>query len=449
MTRNVDGNRQPHDRQTRRRVVALGAATLGGSLLAACSVGGGQPPADQAASANKTPVTAAIAAGGWVSEVDKELHRKVWKAFEQSRPHVTLDINEIAFSTDKLLTAVAGGTPPDAAYIHPNNLPSVAAPGAYQNLDNYAKRDKSVDLKAIFPKVLEFFKFKGVLYQLPYHSGPSMIYYNKSLFKQHGVKLPEEYDKAGQWQWHTGYTEAVRLLTQDRGGKQSYGWDGRTGIAFVCVPMWCNGGGVLNATATESLLHLPKSTEALQSYADIWNKLNAVPTPAGWTNFTQGHIGMVFGFRGMGPLYRTIQDFELGIWHNPGGPAGKFTRSGPSGYGVVTGAKNSDEGWEFCKFYTGPVAQGILFTGGFNVPMTTRKEDMEAFRKDLAPWEREEVYMEAQDKRLRPLAPLPVKWADINTAFNREWALIRDGKKSAQQAMTEIRPEIEAALKGG
>lgn len=436
-------------RRHRRRAV-LGAVPAGAApLLAACGiVWGGTPGAGEPAGATKkAPVTVAIAAGGWVSESDKVLHRSVWKAFEQARPHVTLDINEIAFTTDKLLTAVAAGTPPDAAYIHPNDLPAVAAPGAYQNLDEYVRRDKSVDLKGIFPKVLEFFKFKGVLYQLPYHSGPSMIYYNKSLFRRLGVRTPEEYDKASQWAWRTGWMEAVRLLTQERDGQKLYGFDGRTGIHFISVPIWANGGDLLNKELTESRLHLPQSAEAIQSYADMWAKLGAVPDPANWQTFTQGHIGMVLGFRGMGPLYRTIADFEVGMWHNPGGPAGTFTRSGPSGYGVVSGAQHADEGWEFCKNYTGPAAQGVLFSGGFNVPMTTRKEDLEAFRKDLAPWEKEDVYMEAQDKRLRPLAPLPVKWQQINTAWGREWTLIRDGKKTAQQAMTELRPEVESLLK--
>jgi hypothetical protein len=55
--------------------------------------------------------------------------------------------------------------------------------------------------------------------------------------------------------------------------------------------------------------------------------------------------------------------------------------------------------------------------------------------------------MDAQDKRLRPMAPLPVKWQQVVAAWSREWALIRDGKKTAQQAMTEIRPEIESLLK--
>jgi ABC-type glycerol-3-phosphate transport system substrate-binding protein len=114
---------------------------------------------------------------------------------------------------------------------------------------------------------------------------------------------------------------------------------------------------------------------------------------------------------------------------------------------VVTGAKQPEAGWEYCKYYIGPGAQGILFSAGFNVPMTTRKEDMEAFRKDLAPWEREEIYIEAQDKTLRPMAPLPTKWQDINTIFTREWNLIRMGQKSAQQAMTGIKGEVDSLLK--
>jgi multiple sugar transport system substrate-binding protein len=433
-------------RRLRREV--LGTTLLGaGVALAACGQGetqGAPAPAGSAA-----PATVALAAGGWVSDVDKEVHRQVWKAFQESRPNVTLDINEIAFTTDKLLTSVAGGTPPDVAYIHPNDLPAVAGPGAYQNLDNYLKRDKgaAADVKSMFPKVLEFHKFKGVLYQLPYHSGPSIIYYNKSLFRRLGVRLPEEWERAGQWGWRTGWMEAVRLLTQERDGRQLYGFDGRTGIHFISVPIWANGGEIMNKETTESRLHLPPATEALQSYADMWAKLRAVPDPANWQLFNQGHIGMVLGFRGMGPFFRTITDFELGMWHNPGGPAGTFTRSGPSGYGVVSGAKQGDLGWEFVKFYVGAAAQKILFSAGFNVPMTTRKEDLEAFRKDLAPWEREEVYLEAQDKRLRPMAPLPLKWRDFNVVWNREWTLIRDGQKTAQQAMTGARQELDSLLK--
>src|SRR5687768_7136614 len=95
------------------------AAAMTGTLLAAC----GATQQEGKPATSKAPVTMALAAGGWVTDVDKEIHRKVWKTFQETRPHVTLDINEIAFTTDKLLTAVAGGQPPDTAYIHPNDLP--------------------------------------------------------------------------------------------------------------------------------------------------------------------------------------------------------------------------------------------------------------------------------------------------------------------------------------
>ena len=55
----------------------------------------------------------------------------------------------------------------------------------------------------------------------------------KTLFQRLGVNTPEDYDKAGQWQWKTGWMEAVRLLTQSQGGIDTYGFDGRSGIHFI------------------------------------------------------------------------------------------------------------------------------------------------------------------------------------------------------------------------
>jgi multiple sugar transport system substrate-binding protein len=412
--------------------------------LGACAPAG---PAGQAPRAKQSPVSLAVAAGGWVSPEDLELHRSVWRAYQEHRPHVTLQIDEtFGGSTTKLLTMLAAGTSPDTAYIHPNDLATVASQGAYQNLDEFIRRDRSLDMKVYFPAVLEFFKFKGVLYQMPYYSGPSMLYYNKSLLNRLGVKLPEEYDRAGQWDWRTGFVEAHQRLTQETGGIKTYGSDGRTGLHFLCVPIWCNGGEIFNKDLTESRLHTAPAVEAIQTYADLWAKYRAIHPSGNWIQFSEGTIGLVFGGRFMGPTFRQIKDIEVGMWHHPRGPAGAFTRNGPNGYGVVSGARNPAEAWEFVKFYSGPVAQVLLFSGGRNVPYTTRKEDLEAFRKSLAPWEREEVYLET-NRRLRPLAPLPAKWGEITRLFNDEWKLLIAGEKRAQQAMSEIRPQIDALLK--
>ena len=96
-------------RRLRREMLVLGTTFLGAGVALAARAGAASEPAAPAGSA--APATVALAAGGWVSDVDKEVHRQVWKAFQESRPHVTLDINEIAFTTDKLLTSVAGARP--------------------------------------------------------------------------------------------------------------------------------------------------------------------------------------------------------------------------------------------------------------------------------------------------------------------------------------------------
>lgn len=50
----------------------------------------------------------------------------------------------------------------------------------------------------------------------------------------------------------------------------------------------------------------------------------------------------------------------------------------------------------------------------------------------------------AQDKRQRPMAPLPLRWRKINAVWTREWNLIRSGEQSAQQSMTSVKREIDS-----
>jgi multiple sugar transport system substrate-binding protein len=159
-----------------------------------------------------------------------------------------------------------------------------------------------------------------------------------------------------------------------------------------------------------------------------------------------GRLGFLFGGRFWGPMLRQIKDFEVGMWHHPKGRAGRFHRNGPNGYGVVAGAKNPDEGWEFVKFYAGPGAQALLFTGGRNVPATSRKEDGEAFRKSLMPWEKEEVYLEAT-RNMKAVAPLPAKWGPMNEVYGSAWGEVLLGQREVKTALEDVNRQWEALMK--
>lgn len=87
----------------------------------------------------------------------------------------------------KFLTAVSGGTPPDAVlYWGQDVVPGLSAIGAIQPLDEYVAK---VGLKpSIFnPVALSAMKVSGKTYALPQMSSALMLYYNKDLFKAAGL----------------------------------------------------------------------------------------------------------------------------------------------------------------------------------------------------------------------------------------------------------------------
>jgi multiple sugar transport system substrate-binding protein len=424
-------------------------------LLAACGPLGGASPAQPAPA--KGPVTLDVMDGAWVSAEDLELHRSVWRAFQQARPHVKLEVDE-TWSTLKVITRVAAGTPPDTANIHPNDLATAAAAGVFRELDGFIKGDRTIDIKLYHPVVLDYFRYKGKLLEFPYYSGPSMMYYNKTLLTRHGVKLPEEYERANQWSWDQGFLEACRKLTQGAGDAKTYGYGGMArALAMVAAAVWSNGGDLIDWQGhTKAYLTTPATLEVFQQQADLVLKHGVVPPPAeepifggSWgleKGFQMGRIGFLFGGRFWGPQLRPITDFEVGMWHHPKGRAGRFHRNGPNGYGVVSGAKQPEEGWEFVKFYAGPVAQALLFTGGRNVPITTRKEDLEAFRKSLMPWEREQVYLDT-NKNMRALAPQPAQWGEMNNVYGKAWSEVLLGQREVKAALEDVNRQWELLMR--
>ncbi len=116
---------------SRRKFLQGMAGIAGASLLAACGgaaapTGGGTAPT--AAGAAAGGATAAPAAGGaaqatvewWDSQtgVDEEITKKMIDTFQQKNPDIKINRTYIAQeqgtqANQKLLTAIAGGTPPD------------------------------------------------------------------------------------------------------------------------------------------------------------------------------------------------------------------------------------------------------------------------------------------------------------------------------------------------
>src|SRR5262245_42625703 len=123
---------------------------------------------------------------------------------------------------EKALTPAAANSLPDVSHIHTQFLPDFTAAGVLKDLNPVAARDNGAKLDDFFPGVLGFFQSKSTTRGFPFFSGPATMLYNKAVYRQLGVKEPNEYEKAGAWNWQT-FVDVARQLTRGEGTAKTWG----------------------------------------------------------------------------------------------------------------------------------------------------------------------------------------------------------------------------------
>ena len=155
---------------------------------------------------------------GYNADVEtKYLEGTIIPAFQAKFPNITVKAVNIPYDQfrRKLLVAMSGGTAPDLARIDIIWTPELADQGALAQLDvvmpDFAK------LKDTFlPGPLSTNFFNGHYYGLPLDTNTRVLVYNKDIFKQEGVPLPDG-KKPMTWDQ---YLEKAKLLTRDANGKR-------------------------------------------------------------------------------------------------------------------------------------------------------------------------------------------------------------------------------------
>ncbi len=194
---------------TRRRLLAA-AGLAGSALLAACGqTGGGTAGSATGGRPVKLNVLMGIAGAEPIVDQLKE-------SFHKAYPDIAVEYSEIkgtAETRQKILTLAAGGQPPDTLPEHPNFVTDLADQGILADLQPLATKDKTVDLADFYTGVIDHFRHKGVLYGLPWNSGPSIIYFNRTLLDRLSIKAPDQREKEGKWDW-AAFLEVARAATK-------------------------------------------------------------------------------------------------------------------------------------------------------------------------------------------------------------------------------------------
>ena len=122
---------------------------------------------------------------------------------------------------EKVLTLIAGGTPPDVVFVEVNNFKKFALKGVLVDLMPYIKKDKDIKVSDYYEQVIDRFSIDGKLYVLPRDIAPiCVIYYNKNIFDEAGIKYPtDDWDR-------DKFLEIAKQLTafNSKGVMSQYGY---------------------------------------------------------------------------------------------------------------------------------------------------------------------------------------------------------------------------------
>lgn len=288
-------------------------------------------------------------------------HFKIIEMFEAENPDIQVQLEPVG-SGDyyaRILTQIAAGDPPDLLQIGDDAVPMFVDRGAFVPLDDFiASESYPLDTSIYLPGVMEPGKWQGVQYLLPKDFSPMAIYYNKKLFDAAGVAYPTE-----GWTWNDLLATAQALTKTDANGNVVQWGIQLPGPWTTGFEYWvaAAGGSLISEDGTNFVGYMdsPEVQNAVQFYADLYNKYKVAPPPADMNAFGGGNSEFDNGTAAMRLFGRWPQsgmkenpNIDLGVAPLPAGAQ----RAGVlfwGGFGISSLSDNPEAAWRFLRYYTG------------------------------------------------------------------------------------------------
>lgn len=303
-------------------------------------------------------------------------------AFE-AKHGVKVELVRVTWGTraDRLITATAGGIPPDIFMSGAEQLPELVEAGLIHPLTEYVK-EWTDELNDFYPGALGSSEYQGVRYGLPIYTSPRVTWYRKDFFAEAGLDPetpPQNWDEL---------LMAARLLnrttTDGRVTRQGYDLHKINGASNGSTQEFAmflaqNGGDLFDPVTGMAGFNTPAGYEALEFMKSM--RETVVPP---------GHSLALPGGQGSG-LYRGASaiivesSYILADFQNPNRPqdlSGELSAMVPppgnernvtlvynDWLGIHANSTNKDLAWEFMKhFFSADVLRNYGLAAGYQSP---------------------------------------------------------------------------------
>jgi multiple sugar transport system substrate-binding protein len=422
-------------------VVAVVAVGCGGSENESSSnAGKGAGPVPDP----KSPVTIRFAS--WVG--NERGMKAIYKQFQQEHPNITVKFEDIPAeeASRKLTAQIAGGNPPDAAYMDAGTTADFASRGALVNLDNYIERSEYDQ-----DDYVEAFKLSAMyedsMYAIPFDGESTGLFYRTDRFEAAGIAEPPK-----TWE---EFEAAAQKLTDP--AKKRYGYAlFASESAYYWYPwLWQAGGDLLS----DDEKTVEFNSEAGKTAADFYVNL-AQYSPKDYLNsnsydgrvaFANGSVGMYMAGAWLaGVLTDEFPKIE-GKWATaplPEGEAGCKTTIAGDNLVMFSKSEQQDAAWIWLDFLTRP--EGMkrwTVDDPASTIMPTRTSLLEspelAENKPIL-----EGFVDAMDCGVTSLINNP-KWPRVEEMLNEQLGKAIYGEQTGSEAVDAAAEEAGPLLARG
>jgi multiple sugar transport system substrate-binding protein len=340
-----------------RTAVAVAVVSVLGVTLTACGSGGSNSSTTDkgkgtgAVKEPTKPVT--VSFESWVGS-DPTM-KKFAADFHKLHPNITIKFQNVNAdnASQKLTTQVAGGNPPDVAFVDASATSDFASRQALVNLDDYISRSKIVKPDDYVPAFRQFVTYKNSMWGLPIDGESTGLFYRKDKFAAAGITHPPT-------TWAEFEADAKKLTDPS---KKQYGYEVfAPEAAYYWYPwLYQAGGDLLSADGKKVLFTSPAAEKSAKFYVGL-----AKYSPPDYLNsnsydgrvaFAQGQTAMYMAgswFAGtMDSEFPKIKD-KWGTAPLPNGPAGCKTTIAGDSLVMFSATKNADAAWLWMEYLSKP-----------------------------------------------------------------------------------------------
>ncbi|WZH35773.1 MAG: sugar ABC transporter substrate-binding protein [Microbacterium enclense] len=334
------------------------AAVVAAASLALSGCSGSGPSADEPVALRMTVWTS--------NEAQLALFDEIADAYIADHPEVssiTFDPLDFDSYTTTLTTQLAGGNPPDMAWLLENAAPDFVSSGALVPLNDTLSSTEGYELDDLSEPATQLWRTEdGDLAAYPFSTSPFVVFANDDLLAAAGQPTAAELQASGQWNWNTlsdvgskvnAATGKAGFVVRDFEYTQ---WD-------YLSTVW-NGWGAApwSADGKTCTFDAPEMVDAFTFLHDAAFAKKAMPGPGSTADFFAGDAAFTVTQISRASLLKESGITSWELLPLPSGPDGEYSVIGQAGLGALAQGKHPEQAADFIAFFTNPENSAKLAT---------------------------------------------------------------------------------------